>query len=111
MASIPPKPGFNWSAIAWGGPDEPASDHCSYCGDEIPEDSVPLILWNAAGWCTPFCDHCRTVWWAWKPSMTRSSRAMSPRSGPPPENQCKSCQKAAVIAEPREGSPAAPRRR
>ena len=49
MASIAPKPGFNWSAIAWGGPDEPASDHCSYCGDEIPEDSVPLILVERRG--------------------------------------------------------------
>ena len=30
--SIAPKHGFNWAAVAWGGPDEPVDDRCSYCG-------------------------------------------------------------------------------
>jgi hypothetical protein len=60
---IAPRPGFEWAAVNWGGPDEPRTKHCSYCGDAIPEKSVPLMLWNAAGWCAEFCDHCQATWW------------------------------------------------
>lgn len=62
MMTISPRPGFNWMNVAWGGPDEPVSDHCSYCGREIPEESIPLIMWNEAGWCARFCDHCQAAW-------------------------------------------------
>ena len=63
MPSIAPRPGFNWAQVNWGGPDEPRTEHCSYCGDVIHEESVPLILWNAEGWCAEFCDHCQATWW------------------------------------------------
>lgn len=63
MTTLSPRPGFNWSAISWGGPDEPQSDQCSYCGDEIPEDDVPLRLWNKDGWAAQFCDACQERWW------------------------------------------------
>ena len=61
-SSLAPRPGFDWSLINWGGPDEPRTEHCSYCGDALDEDSVPLILWTA-GWCAEFCDHCIATWW------------------------------------------------
>jgi hypothetical protein len=63
MGSFAPRRGFRWEQVAWGGPDEPRTEHCSYCGDVIPKDSVPLILWNAEGWCAEFCDHCQATWW------------------------------------------------
>jgi hypothetical protein len=52
MTAIRPKPGFNWMMVAWGGPDEPRTASCSYCGDPFPTEEldpefVPLILWNA----------------------------------------------------------------
>ena len=60
-------PGFNWMNVAWGGPDETRALVCSYCGDKLPTEEedpefVPLILWNADGWCAEFCDHCATTW-------------------------------------------------
>ena len=61
--ALAPRPGFDWTMVSWGGPDEPVSDRCGYCGDDIPEDSVPLILGNDAGWCARFCDHCQAAWW------------------------------------------------
>ena len=61
--TLEPRPGFNWTAVSWGGPDEPPSDKCSYCGDELPEDSVPLMMWNKDGWAAQFCDTCQVRWW------------------------------------------------
>jgi hypothetical protein len=51
-----------------GGPDQPRTEHCSYCGDKLPTDDedpsfVPLILWTAQGWCAEFCDHCQAAYW------------------------------------------------
>jgi hypothetical protein len=66
MATIQPRPGFDPLRINWGGPDEPRTDRCSYCGDLFPEDDeadfIPLIMWNHAGWCAEFCDHCQAAW-------------------------------------------------
>ena len=39
-----------------GGPDEPRTEHCSYCGDGLDPESVPLILWRRDGWVAEFCD-------------------------------------------------------
>jgi hypothetical protein len=63
MPSLRPRPGFRWEQITWGAPDDPRSEHCSYCGDAIPEESVPLILGTADGWMAQFCDHCQATWW------------------------------------------------
>ena len=63
MESLAPRPGFRWAQVNWGGPDETRTEHCFYCGDAIPEDSVPLMMWNAEGWCAEFCNHCQATCW------------------------------------------------
>jgi hypothetical protein len=61
---LAPKPGFDWTLVVWGGPDEPRTEFCSYCGDALDgENSVPLILSTANGWVAEFCDHCQAAWW------------------------------------------------
>ena len=67
MTALRPLPGFNWLNVAWGGPDEPRTLVCSYCGDTLPTEDedpafVPLILCNADGWVAEFCDHCMGRW-------------------------------------------------
>jgi hypothetical protein len=75
--AIRPNPGFDPARINWLGPDQPLiaeneeHERCSYCGDAIPEDSVPLRMWNRAGpdgaiWGAVFCDHCMTAWWGFR---------------------------------------------
>jgi hypothetical protein len=49
--------------VNWGAPDQARTEHCSYCGDLLDPDSVPLILWDARGWCAEFCDHCQAMHW------------------------------------------------
>jgi len=59
------RPGFRWELVNWGGPDEPRTQVCSYCGDAFPDfwtDFVPLILSRADGWVAEFCDHCQAAW-------------------------------------------------
>lgn len=63
MTSIAPLPGFDWSRLKWGAPDAPQSDNCSYCAAEIPDGSVPLILWRADGSAIQFCAACQKRWW------------------------------------------------
>lgn len=65
--TLRPMPGFNWQMVAWGAPDEPRTEHCSYCSDKLPTededpDFIPLILWNGDGWTAEFCDHCAATW-------------------------------------------------
>lgn len=60
---LAPRPGFEWCAVNWGGPDEPRTEVCSYCDAPLDEESVPLILWNREGWCAEFCDQCQETWW------------------------------------------------
>lgn len=62
MSTIRPRPGFDPSKLNWGAPDQPQSDDCSYCGDAIPDDAVPLRMWNAEGWAVVFCDTCTETW-------------------------------------------------
>lgn len=68
MATLAPREGFDWMQVSWGGPDEPVSFTCSYCDAPLPRDDdddyeVPLILWNAEGWCARFCSECQRKWW------------------------------------------------
>jgi hypothetical protein len=58
-----PRPGFNWMAVSWGGPDEPIAEACSYCDALLDDEDVPLILWNNQGWSARFCDDCQRRWW------------------------------------------------
>jgi hypothetical protein len=63
VTTLSPRPGFNWTAVSWGGPDEPRTDKCSYCDAPLSEDEVPLILWNNDGWAAEFCEACQRKWW------------------------------------------------
>lgn len=61
MATLAPLPGFNWSRVQWS---RMVSDQCSYCGDAIAEDSVPLRLFDEqSNLGAAFCDHCQIAWW------------------------------------------------
>jgi hypothetical protein len=69
MARLEPRPGFDWSRVNWLGPDQPMiadgedCEGCSYCGDAIAEDRVPLRLFNELGWGAEFCAHSEATWW------------------------------------------------
>jgi hypothetical protein len=60
---LTPKAGFDWSRVTWGRPDSSRSALCSYCSASVPEDSVPLILWQRYGYAAQFCDECQRKWW------------------------------------------------
>jgi hypothetical protein len=62
-ARLEPLPGFDWARVKWGAPDARRTEHCSYCGAALDDDSVPLILWSATGWCAEFCDGCKETHW------------------------------------------------
>jgi hypothetical protein len=60
---LKPLPGFDWSKVTWGRPDSPPSVLCSYCSAVIPEDDVPLMMWNRESYCARFCERCMETWW------------------------------------------------
>jgi hypothetical protein len=60
---LEPKPGFDWNRVTWGRPDSVRLVLCSYCSASIPEDSVPLIMWQKNGRAAQFCDNCQRHWW------------------------------------------------
>jgi hypothetical protein len=62
MAQLRFREGFNPAQLNWGGPDEPQSDSCSCCDAPIPEDAVPLRIWNKDGWAIVLCDECVAKW-------------------------------------------------
>lgn len=62
-----PAAGFNWMRVSWGGPDERVAETCSYCDAQLEDEEVPLIIWNANGWCARFCHHCQRTWWGMRP--------------------------------------------
>jgi len=68
MTTIKPKPGFDWSRVAWGRPESPRSLLCSYCfaGISDDEDFVPLILTTENGFVCQFCDKCMREWWGFE---------------------------------------------
>lgn len=61
--SLQPRPGFEWGRVTWGRPDERVSTLCSYCGQAISEDAMPLILWTKDGYCARFCEDCQSTLW------------------------------------------------
>jgi hypothetical protein len=70
MTTLKPRPGFDWTRVNWGGPNQIRTDRCSYCDKLFPDpygdgdsDFVPLILWNGEGWAAEFCDDCQRKWW------------------------------------------------
>lgn len=61
------KPGFDWSRVIWGGPQDRRTEHCSYCGARLSpapdeDDSIPLMLWKQDGSCAEFCEDCQRNW-------------------------------------------------
>jgi len=66
--TIEPLPGFDWSKVKWGGPNERISEHCSYCGEQLGLDDVPLMMWSEAGACAQFCDACMVRYWGFAPT-------------------------------------------
>jgi hypothetical protein len=65
-------PGCDWTRVNLGAPDQIRTTVCSYCGDALDADPVPLILWNEEGWCAEFCHHCQVIyWWAARSSTSR----------------------------------------
>ena len=63
MTTIKPLAEFNWLMVQWRGPKQTPGDRCSYCGAVIPDDDVPLMMWNKEGWCAQFCEACRLKCW------------------------------------------------
>jgi hypothetical protein len=63
MATIAPKPGFDWTRVRWDDADAPVKDDCSYCGAAIADDAAPLRMWNERGDGCVFCDDCAERWW------------------------------------------------
>jgi hypothetical protein len=63
IPGLKPKPGFDWTRVRCTGPLAPVDDTCSYCGAAIPEDDVPLRLWNDNSWAAVFCVACMETWW------------------------------------------------
>jgi len=64
---LAPKPGFDWTRVQWTGPHALVEwETCSYCGGPIPEDGVPLRLWNDKSWAAVFCEACMQTWWGFE---------------------------------------------
>lgn len=51
-------PRFDWSRVRWDDADAAVRNDCSLCGVAIPEDDVPLRMWNKRGDSCVFCDPC-----------------------------------------------------
>jgi hypothetical protein len=80
--AIRPRPGFDWTSVGWEGADETPGEVCSYCGDAIGEDAVPLMLWNRDGWGARFCDHCQATWFGMQSFDERRIPMPEPEAAP-----------------------------
>jgi hypothetical protein len=58
MGTMRAKPDFEWSLVRFDSADGPVRDDCSYCGTLIPEDAVPLRMWDQDKNGCVFCDAC-----------------------------------------------------
>lgn len=60
MTHLQFKRGFDPAKVIWSRPESRILPLCSYadCLKRIPEDSVPLMMWNNQGGCVQFCDEC-----------------------------------------------------
>ena len=64
MTAIKAKPGFDWGRVAWGAPDSPRRELCSYCHAKFTEDEVPMMLFKSDGSLAQFCDYCLHEWFS-----------------------------------------------
>jgi hypothetical protein len=44
--------------LTWSRPDSRIAPFCSNCLRHIPEDTVPLMMWDSKGACVQLCDEC-----------------------------------------------------
>ena len=51
------KPGVA-ERLVWSHPDSTIAPFCSICQTHIPDDDVPLMMWNSDGACVQLCDRC-----------------------------------------------------
>lgn len=63
---LKPREAFDWGRVTWGRPDSPPSVLCSYCSASIGEEEIPLIMWNAEGYCARFCEKCMGTEWGFR---------------------------------------------
>lgn len=63
MTVLKPTDDFDWKLVVWGAPDDTVAENCSYCGEPLGEDEMPLIMWNKAGWTVQFCENCQRKYW------------------------------------------------
>jgi hypothetical protein len=52
------KSGFDHRKLTWSRPDSRIVPFCSNCFRHIPDDDVPLMMWDDKGACVQFCDDC-----------------------------------------------------
>jgi hypothetical protein len=57
MAHLRLKPGIA-AKLTWSRPDSRIAPFCSHCFRHIPDDSIPLMVWDHKGACVQFCDDC-----------------------------------------------------
>jgi hypothetical protein len=44
--------------LVWSAPDSKIVPFCSLCQAHIPNDTVPLMFWDAKGACAQLCEEC-----------------------------------------------------
>jgi hypothetical protein len=44
--------------LVWSRPETKIAPFCSICLAHIPDDDVPLMIWNEEGGCAQFCEAC-----------------------------------------------------
>jgi hypothetical protein len=52
------KTDFDYRKLTWSRPDSSIAPFCSVCCKHIPDDDVPLMIWDDKGSCVQFCDEC-----------------------------------------------------
>jgi hypothetical protein len=81
--TLQPRPGFDWDRVHWHAKAED-EEHCSYCGLAIPEETVPLRLFDQQrDTAAVFCDECMVTWWGFEPrDVPLSERGFGTTDGP-----------------------------
>jgi hypothetical protein len=69
MSQLKFRDGFDWQRVAWGRPDSPRRNLCSYCHGALPE--CPLMMWKDDGSAVQFCDDCVDKWITVEQRMVR----------------------------------------
>jgi hypothetical protein len=62
MPSLRFKRDFNFERLTWSRPDSHIIPFCSICFRHMPEEKVPMMMWNDEGACVQLCDECIERW-------------------------------------------------